>query len=69
MSDVFDFVIVGAGPAGCVLANRLTADGAATVCMLEAGLSEKHPFISIPAGFVKTLYGNKYNYHDKGGYC
>ena len=60
MGDVFDFVIVGSGPAGCVLANRLTADGAATVCMLEAGISERHPYISIPAGFVKTLYGHKY---------
>lgn len=55
--DVFDFVIVGSGPAGCVLANRLTADGVTTVCMLEAGASERHPYISIPAGFVKTLYG------------
>ena len=62
MSDVFDFVIVGSGPAGCVLANRLTADGTATVCILEAGPSEKHPYISIPAGFVKTLYGQKYSW-------
>ena len=62
MSDVFDFVIVGSGPAGCVLANRLTADGIATVCILEAGISESHPYISIPAGFVKTLYGQKYSW-------
>ena len=60
--DIFDFVIVGSGPAGCVLANRLTADGVATVCMLEAGISERHPYISIPAGFVKTLYGQKYSW-------
>jgi choline dehydrogenase len=58
--EVFDFVIVGAGPAGCVLANRLAADGVTTVCVLEAGQSERHPFISIPAGFVKTLYGQKF---------
>ena len=62
MSDMFDFVIVGSGPAGCVLANRLTADGAATVCILEAGISERHPYISIPAGFVKTLYGQKHSW-------
>lgn len=60
MSGVFDFVIVGSGPAGCVLANRLTADGVTTVCLLEAGISERHPYISVPAGFVKTLYGQKH---------
>ena len=62
MNDVFDFVIVGSGPAGCVLTQRLTADGSATVCVLEAGVSEKNLFISIPAGFVKTLYGQKYSW-------
>lgn len=56
----FDYVIVGAGAAGCVLANRLSEDGAATVCVLEAGRNDKHPFIAIPAGFVKTLYGDRF---------
>ena len=58
--DEFDYVIAGAGPAGCVLANRLSADGKATVCILEAGGSDRHPFIKIPAGFVKTLYGDRF---------
>ncbi|MEQ8816980.1 MAG: GMC family oxidoreductase N-terminal domain-containing protein [Thalassobaculum sp.] len=51
----FDYVIVGAGSAGSVLANRLTEDGAATVCVLEAGPPDWHPFIHVPAGFMKTM--------------
>jgi len=53
--DSFDYVIVGAGSAGSVLANRLTEDGTATVCVLEAGGSDWHPFIHVPAGFMKTM--------------
>ncbi|MGE3916381.1 MAG: GMC family oxidoreductase, partial [Hyphomicrobiaceae bacterium] len=55
MADTFDYVIVGAGSAGCILANRLTADGRSTVCILEAGPRDWHPFIHIPAGFIHTL--------------
>ena len=54
-ADTFDYVIVGAGAAGSVLANRLTADRAATVCVLEAGPPDRNPCIHIPAGFIKTL--------------
>ena len=56
----FDYVVVGAGAAGCVLANRLTEDGATSVCVLEAGGKDWHPYISIPAGFVKTLYSDRF---------
>jgi choline dehydrogenase len=55
MAETFDYVIVGAGSAGCILANRLTADGRHTVCLLEAGPRDWHPFIHIPAGFIHTL--------------
>lgn len=55
MQNTFDYVIVGAGSAGCILANRLTADGRHTVCLLEAGPSDWNPYIHIPAGFIKTL--------------
>ena len=58
--DTFDYVIVGAGAAGCVLANRLSEDNATSVCVLEAGGKDRHPFIAIPAGFVKTLYGDRF---------
>jgi choline dehydrogenase len=54
--DGFDYVIVGAGAAGSVLANRLTEDGATTVCVLEAGPPDRNPWIHIPAGFIKTLF-------------
>jgi choline dehydrogenase len=47
--QTFDYIIVGAGTAGCVLAARLSEDPSIDVCLIEAGGSEKHPYISIPA--------------------
>lgn len=46
---VFDYVIVGAGTAGCVLANRLSEDQSNRVCLIEAGSKDSHPFIHVPA--------------------
>jgi choline dehydrogenase len=54
--DTFDYVIVGAGSAGCVLANRLSADSGVSVCVLEAGPRDWHPYIHIPAGFIKLFH-------------
>ena len=50
-----DYVIVGAGSAGCVLANRLSADPATRVVLIEAGGRDRNPLIHIPAGFMKLL--------------
>ena len=52
----FDYVIVGAGSAGCVLANRLAADPRNTVLLLEAGPRDSYPWIHIPIGYAKTMF-------------
>lgn len=62
MSDTFDYIIIGAGSAGSVLANRLSADPQSTVCVLEAGPRDLNPFIHIPAGFIKTLVNPSVNW-------
>lgn len=58
-ADRFDYVIVGSGAAGAVLANRLGATGA-SVCVLEAGPPDRSPFLHIPAGFIKAIFNPKY---------
>ncbi len=55
MAEAFDYIVVGAGSAGCVLANRLTADGRSTVLLLEAGPRDTDPWIHIPLGYGKLF--------------
>ncbi|UOM33309.1 GMC family oxidoreductase [Acuticoccus sp. I52.16.1] len=61
-AGTFDYVIVGAGTAGCLLADRLTEDGRHSVCVLEAGPRDRYPFIHMPAGYIKTLVNPKYTW-------
>lgn len=58
----FDYVIVGGGTAGCVLANRLTEDGKSTVLMLEAGPLDRYLWIHVPIGYGKTMFHKVYNW-------
>lgn len=62
MTEEFDYVIVGAGTAGCVLANRLTADGKTTVLLLEAGGSDFSIWIQMPIGYGRTFFDKRINW-------
>ncbi|WP_440997866.1 GMC family oxidoreductase [Arhodomonas sp. SL1] len=58
----FDYIIVGAGSAGCVLANRLSADGRYSVLVLEAGPRDRYPWIHVPIGYGKTMFHTGINW-------
>ena len=62
MQDEFDYIIIGAGSAGCVLADRLSASGRHRVLMLEAGGSDKRFWIQTPIGYGKAFYDEKVNW-------
>ena len=63
MATSYDFIIVGAGSAGCVLANRLSADPANRVLLLEAGPRDWNPFIHMPAGLAKLVHFKSLNWN------
>ena len=57
-----DYVIVGAGSAGCALAHRLSADGRYSVLLLEAGPRDVYPWLHIPIGYAKTMFNPRVNW-------
>ena len=62
MSGQVDYIIVGGGSAGCVLANRLSADPDVRVCLLEAGPSDWHPLIRVPMGITGMMRSRRFNW-------
>ena len=62
MTRSFDYVVVGAGSAGCVMANRLSEGGRYSVCLLEAGPADRYVWIHIPIGYGKTMFHKVYNW-------
>lgn len=62
MGETFDYVIIGAGSAGSVLTSRLSEDPQTSVLVLEAGPRDWHPYIHMPAGFIKTFHSKRVNW-------
>ena len=58
----YDYIIVGAGSAGCVLADRLSASGRHSVLVLEAGGADSSPWLKLPLGYGKTFHDGRVNW-------
>ena len=64
-TSTFDYVVVGTGAAGSIVAARLSEDPGITVCALESGPRDRHPYIHIPAGFIKIIFNEAYTWQFK----
>jgi len=58
----FDYVIVGAGTAGSILAARLSENPALRICLIEAGGMDRHPYVRIPAGYARAVYDPRFSW-------
>ena len=60
--EEFDYIIVGSGSSGSVITNRLSEINNIKICVLEAGGNNQHPYIKMPAGFIKTINDKRFNW-------
>jgi choline dehydrogenase len=61
-ANTYDYIVIGAGSAGCVLANRLSADPSRSVLLLEAGGKDRHPLVRLPMLMGKLMHSGIYNW-------
>src|SRR3954454_20869653 len=64
-ASTFDYVVVGTGAAGSIVDARLAEDPGVTICALESGPPDRHPYIHIPAGFIKIMFSEAYPWQSK----
>ncbi|MBS7699685.1 MULTISPECIES: GMC family oxidoreductase N-terminal domain-containing protein [unclassified Chelatococcus] len=60
--DEVDYIVVGAGAAGCIVASRLAEDGRASVCLIEAGGRDSNPWVKVPIGYARLMNNPKVNW-------